>query len=229
MLHTWMERDVLLYGMIGAGILGIFCMMMVNRFYNRIFKDLHRMDEPRGKWMKHFLEEYGQRKEKEQTMHNPEAFIRAQITNTKVSGFNIQRWKQGITLCSILCLGFLMSSVYVTYYYEWSQLRRFQYLLVGVGIFALLLFLKQSMEFMNKEDAIMDGLLDYMENVNLMPVPAASVRDSEERIREELIGRMTEGLAQNAATTTKFSHMLSPEEEDIMRRVIREYISSYAV
>ena len=36
MLHIWMEQNVLFYGMIGAGILGILCMFMVDRFYGRV-------------------------------------------------------------------------------------------------------------------------------------------------------------------------------------------------
>lgn len=35
MLHIWMEQNVLFYGMIGAGILGILCMFMVDRFYGQ--------------------------------------------------------------------------------------------------------------------------------------------------------------------------------------------------
>ena len=38
MLHIWMEQNVLFYGMIGAGILGILCMFMVARFYGRAIR-----------------------------------------------------------------------------------------------------------------------------------------------------------------------------------------------
>ena len=55
MLHIWMERNVLFYGMIGAGILGILCMFMVDRFYGRAIRDVRRITEPKGKWTKEFL------------------------------------------------------------------------------------------------------------------------------------------------------------------------------
>ena len=45
-----------------------------------------------------------------------------------------------------------------------------------------------------------------------------------EQTREELIDKVTEGIRQTAASETKFSHMLTPEEEHIMREVIREYL-----
>ena len=47
MLHIWMEQNVLFYGMIGAGILGILCMFMVDRFYGRAIRDVRkRIFEP---------------------------------------------------------------------------------------------------------------------------------------------------------------------------------------
>ena len=46
-----------------------------------------------------------------------------------------------------------------------------------------------------------------------------------EEAREELINRVTEGIQQTAASGTKFSHMLTPEEDHIMREVIREYLT----
>lgn len=54
MLHIWMEQNVLFYGMIGAGILGILCMFMVDRFYGRAIRDVRRITEPKGKWTKEF-------------------------------------------------------------------------------------------------------------------------------------------------------------------------------
>ena len=66
MLHIWMEQNVLFYGMIGAGILGILCMFMVDRFYGRAIRDVRRITEPKGKWTKEFLNQYQMRLTKEQ-------------------------------------------------------------------------------------------------------------------------------------------------------------------
>ena len=71
MLHIWMEQNVLFYGMIGAGILGILCMFMVDRFYGRAIRDVRRITEPKGKWTKEFLNQYQMRLTKEQEINNP--------------------------------------------------------------------------------------------------------------------------------------------------------------
>ena len=75
-----------------------------------------------------------------------------------------------------------------------------------------------------KEDMILDGLLDYMENTLPARKPVPDEQALKEQTREELIDKVTEGIRQTAASETKFSHMLTPEEEHIMREVIREYL-----
>ena len=50
-------------------------------------------------------------------------------------------------------------------------------------------------------------------------------RHWKEQTREELIDKVTEGIrADGVVSETKFSHMLTPEEEHNMREVIREYL-----
>lgn len=224
MLHDLMERNVLFYGMIGAGILGILCIAMVNSFYERVIRDLRQITEPKGKWTKEFLNEYQMRKTKEQEINNPEVFIRTQMIRGKMMGISLQKWKQGIGYGAFICFLLMMAAVYGTYRYQEIELMRYQYMLVGAGIFALLLLMKQFMGFMNKEDIILDGLMDYMENTVSSPKQEAQVDAVREQTREELIDRVTEGIRQTASSETKFSHMLTPEEEHIMREVIREYL-----
>lgn len=225
MLHEWMEQNLLLYGMIAAGILGVLCIAMVDRFYSRAMRDLRRITEPKGKWTKEFLNEYQMRLTREQKINNPEVFIRTQLVKGKVFGINLHKWKQGIGFGALLCFLLMMAAVYGTYRYEEAELMRYQYILVGAGIFALLLLMKQFMGFISKEDIILDGLMDYMENTSRVPKPEIQIEQVREQTREELINRVTEGIQQTAASETKFSHMLTPEEEHIMREVIREYLT----
>lgn len=225
MLHDWMEQNLVLYGMIGAGILGIFCMVMVNVFYGKAIRDLHRITKPKGKWTKEFLNEYQMRLTGEQEINNPEVFIRTQLVNGRVWGIVLQKWKQGIGYGALLCFLLMMTAVYGTYRYQEAALMRSQYILVGAGIFTLLLMMRQFMGFMNKEDIILDGLMDYMENTSRAPKKDIEQETVKEQTREELIDQVTEGIRQTAACETKFSHMLTPEEETIMREVIREYLT----
>ena len=224
MLHVWMEQNLLLYGMITAGILGIICIVMVDRFYSRAARDLRRISDPKGKWTREFLNEYKLRKTKNQEINNPEVFIRTQMVRGKILGISLPRWKQGIGYSALFSFLLMMAAVYGTYRYEEAELIRYQYVLVGAGIFALLLMMKQFMGFISKEDMILDGLMDYMENTSKANVPDVQVEEVKRQAKEELIERVTAGIQQTAASKTRFSHMLTPEEENIMREVIREYL-----
>ena len=225
MLHEWMEQNLLFYGMIAAGVLGVFCIAMVDHFYSKVMRDLRRITEPKGKWTKDFMNEYQMRRTHEQVINNPEVFIRTQMVKGKIWGISLQKWKQGIGFGALLCFLLMMAAVYGTYRYEDAELIRYQYVLTGAGIFALLLLMKQFMGFISKEDMIQDGLLDYMENTACVPKTDIQMDKVKEEAREELINRVTEGIQQTAASGTKFSHMLTPEEDHIMREVIREYLT----
>ena len=216
MLHDLMERNVLFYGMIGAGILGILCIAMVNSFYGRVIRDLRQITEPKGKWTKEFLNEYQMRKTKEQEINNPEVFIRTQMIRGKMMGISLQKWKQGIGYGAFICFLLMMAAVYGTYRYQEIELMRYQYVLVGAGIFALLLLMKQFMGFMNKEDIILDGLMDYMENTVSSPKQEAQVDAVREQTREELIDRVTEGIRQTASSDERNSARCSPQRKNIL-------------
>ena len=204
MLHIWMEQNVLFYGMIGAGILGILCMFMVDRFYGRAIRDVRRITEPKGKWTKEFLNQYQMRLTKEQEINNPEAFVRTQLARGKTLGIGIQKWKQGIGYSAVLCFLLILTAVYGTYRYEQAQLLRYEYVLTGAGIFALLLLMKQFMGFMNKEDMILDGLLDYMENTLPARKPVPDEQALKEQTREELIDKVTEGFGRRRQVRQNF-------------------------
>ena len=43
-------------------------------------------------------------------------------------------------------------------------------------------------------------------------------------LQEEMVEKITASIRQTAATGSHFSKMLSPEEEEIMREIIREFM-----
>ena len=44
--------------------------------------------------------------------------------------------------------------------------------------------------------------------------------------KEEIVDKITRSIRQTAATGSHFSKMLSPEEEEIMREIIREFMNA---
>ena len=221
----WLQENLLFCGMVGSGVFGLLCVAIVNHFYNKTLRDLRQMKDAKGKWTKDFLNEYQNRSKNQQKIKNAEVFVRAQLTRGKVLGVTLQKWKQGIGWGAALCFFLMLVAVYSNYRYPNYEIESRQYVLVGAGIFLFLLLMRQFMSFFGKEDMLVDGLLDYMENTNAVSEYIVDMDTTREQIREELIQRVTEGISQTAVSQNKFSHMLTSEEEKIVREVIREYLT----
>ena len=88
------------------------------------------------------------------------------------------------------------------------------YLYVGAIIPAALLLLRQALDFTYKEELLMNTLVDYVE--------PAKVDEAE---KEEIVEHIAESIRQTAAAGSHFSRMLTPEEQEIMREIIREFMN----
>ena len=100
------------------------------------------------------------------------------------------------------------------------------YLYIGAAVPVTLLLLRQGLDFSYKEELVMASLADYVEQVRTwveeIPVP----QKTDPVLQEEIVDRITRSIRQTAATGSHFSKMLSPEEEEIMREIIREFMNA---
>lgn len=221
-----MENHALLYAIGTATALGVIGLLIVNVFYDQAIRDTGRMDAPKGKWMKSFLKNYQLRLSKYQGIQNAEAFIRTQLNAGKMIGILVYRIKRGTGYLCFVSFLMMAAALIGSYRYEYTDLVRYQYLLAGIGSLALVLLFRQFLGFVNKEEMILDSLTDYMENNTLQPRKAdTAAANAAAKKKEKMIAHVTEGIKQTAASGNKFSHLLTPAEEDIMRDVIREYLT----
>ena len=107
------------------------------------------------------------------------------------------------------------------------------YLYIGAAVPIILLVLRQALDFSFKEELVMNSLADYILQARKPreSVPPARKYESvpEEKkkdpvLQEEMVERIAASIRQTAATGSHFSKMLSPEEEEIMREIIREFM-----
>ena len=99
------------------------------------------------------------------------------------------------------------------------------YLYVGAIIPAALLLLRQALDFTYKEELLMNTLADYVEQVRtwVEEIPAPAKVDEAEK--EEIVEHLAESIRQTAAAGSHFRRMLTPEEQEIMREIIREFMN----
>lgn len=226
MLKNLLDNHWLLYSIAAATTLGVLGLLIVNSFYEKVIRDTGRIDEPKGKWMKSFLKNYQLRLTKNQKIQNAEAFIRTQLLAGKSLGVFVYRLKRWTGYLSFVSFLIMAVAIFGTYRHGFTDLVRYQYLLAGVGSLSLTLLFRQFLGFSNKEDMILDSLTDHMENSTRQESKLdKQASAAANRNKEQMIAQVTEGIKQTAASGNKFSHLLTPEEEDIMRDVIKEYLT----
>lgn len=243
MLRECMENNLFFYGMIAAGLLGIWSLFWANRFYERAIKELRHLPQAKDKWAQGIMDDYNQRTARGQAVVNTEAFLRAKLPEGRTAGVALHRMKRVSGYMAYLCVLLIGASAYAGYTLSYPLERVYAHIFLGAGIIAALLLLKQSLGFGNKEDMVLDGWIDYLENRAAPPAaetaaapgkeaaaPKIAASNSEqEKKQEELISQVEAGIRQTAAADSRFSRLLSPEEENIMREVIREYMTSPGV
>ena len=106
---------------------------------------------------------------------------------------------------------------------EWDGLP-LGYLYVGAIVPTALLLLRQALDFTYKEELLMNTLSDYVEHVRTWVEEVPAAEKPSEAEKEEIVEHIAGSIRQTAAAGSHFSRMLSPEEEEIMREIIREFM-----
>ena len=127
---------------------------------------------------------------------------------------------------SLFCTFLLGLSVFLNSRLGYREGLSMLYLYIGAAVPVVLLLLRQALDFSYKEELVMASLADYVEQVRtwVEEVPVAEKPDPV--LQEEIVDKITRSIRQTAATGSHFSKMLSPEEEEIMREIIREFMNA---
>ena len=197
MLERIMNLHLLLYAMIMLGGLGVLGMLATHLTYRRLI-----------------------RKNSEMKSNLKEKWINLWKTRDRLlNRMNRLVWYPSLFCTALLGMAFFMYSGNV----EWDGMP-LAYLYVGAIVPTVLLLLRQALDFTYKEELLMNTLSDYVEHIRtwVEEVPAAEKPDG--AAKEAIVEHIAESIRQTAATGSHFSRMLTPEEEEIMREIIREFV-----
>ena len=86
------------------------------------------------------------------------------------------------------------------------------------------MLLRQALDFSYKEELVMDTLADYVEQMRSWTEEIPATKKADPVLQEEIVDKITSSIKQTAASGSHFSKMLTPEEEKIMREIIREFM-----
>ena len=71
----------------------------------------------------------------------------------------------------------------------------------------------------------MSTLADYVEQMRTWVEEIPAAKKADPVLQEEVVDKITSSIRQTAASGSHFSKMLTPEEEEIMREIIREFMN----
>lgn len=224
MLHFMMTNQYFYYGIIAAGVLGLLSTVLTGLYYRMIVRDLKRVRKPKGKWMRSFVTELDNRKMLQQNMQNADAFIRSRLASGKLFRISVGSLHSFTNLMTFIVAVLTGLAVYATFTGHMDLTTRLSYLAGGASVCAVLLLFPILTGNARKSELILDSLTDYIENCRPGQAPVAETVTEPVKEKEPKLDQIVAGIRQSAAAGTKFSGLLSKDEEHILREVIREYM-----
>lgn len=195
MLERIMNLHILLYTMAGLGAVGAVGMLATHLNYRRRMKHTGQMTNLKEKWLNLW----------------------------KTRDRLLNRMNRLVWYPSLFCAACLFLSLFLTARLDMEGLP-LTYLYVGAFVPVVLLLLRQALDFSYKEELVMNSLTDYVEQMRTWVEEIPEPRHFDQGTQEEVVEKITASIRQTAATGSHFSKMLTPEEEEIMREIIREFM-----
>lgn len=196
MLEKIMNLHILLYCMAALGLLGAVGMFATHLNYRRRMKHTQRTANLKEKWLNLW-------KTRDRLLHRMNRLV----------------WYPSL-LC-VFCLGL---SIFLTSRQKSGDGLPLAYLYVGAVVPIALLLLRYALDFSYKEELIMTSLSEYVEKARTWAEEIPAAKRVDPALQEEVVEKITASIRQTAATGSHFSKMLTPEEEEIMREIIREFM-----
>ena len=197
MLEKIMNLHLLLYAMLVLGGFGALGMLATHLTYRRLIrKNTDVRSNLKEKWMKLW-------KTRDKLLNRMNRLV----------------WYPSLFCTVLLGLAFFLSSGST----KWDGMP-LAYLYVGALIPAILLLLRQALDFTYREELLINTLSDYVEHVRTWVEEVPVAEKPNEAEKEEIVEHIAQSIRQTAAAGSHFSMMLTPEEEEIMREIIREFM-----
>lgn len=211
MLEKIMNLHILLYSMAALGALGAIGMLTTNLTYRRMLKSTGS---------KTTGAKNTQGAGSSQRISLKEKWLRLWKTRDRL----LHRMNRLVWYPTLLSTAILGCAIYFSKTLRIEEGLPLTYLYVGATVPVVLLLLRQALDFSYKEELVMDTLADYVEQMRSWTEEIPAAKKADPVLQEEIVDKITSSIKQTAASGSHFSKMLTPEEEKIMREIIREFM-----
>lgn len=196
MLQKIMDMQILLYAMAGMGALGALGMAVTRFSYKRRLQKDSSLTDLKEKWLKHCSS-------RDELMHQMNRWV----------------WMPSLVCVFLLCLSVIISKIFLH-----TGIAPSIYFQTGIAVPVALLIIRQTLDFSYKEDTIYHSMANYIEeSCRQAAAVQASVAASREQ-QDAMVDYVAGSIRESSGEKGRFGELLSPEEEEIMREVIREFM-----
>lgn len=249
-----MEHLIFYCGACLMGLLCLVSMLAVYNSNKRVMKDLEHPSEAKDRWVGSFVQEHQKLLKADTEIHNPSVYVMNRMRGRKIGPWSIRRIK-GISWGTFILSFFLFAAQILSVMQKGPVHIKIPLLgqavtgmnlavITGAGMGIVLLAVRLMCGTGYQEEVIESCLLDYVENrwkepariISLENVRNAGGKENknmkkkeqtnaEEREKEKAAKQMEQGILEAAATDRRYSHLLNKEEEEIVKDVIREFLT----
>ena len=247
-----MEHLIFYFGACLMGLASFVSMLAVYNSNKRVLGDLKNPSETKDKWLSGFVQEYQKLAKDNIEIHNPSVYVTKRMRGRKIALWNMRQIK-GISWGTFI-LSFLLMGVEILLLRQQGG-KADQFLVLGrelplmsvavftgIGMGIVLLLCSLLLGTGYQEEELETNLLDYVENcrsgtAKIISMENARTSGSREnrgsRKKENQTGEKKEkaarqieqGIMEAAATDSRYSHLLSKEEEEIVKDVVKEFLT----
>lgn len=240
---------------LGACLMGLVSLASMLAIYSsnkRVLRDLRNPRETKDKWLSGFIQEYQKLLKDKIEIHNPSVYVTRRMRGRKIALWNIRQMK-GISWGTFLLSFFFVAAeilllrqgetIMEPVLLPGSELPLMSLtVFTGIGMGIVLLLVRLLVGTGYQEEELETNLLDYVENcqkepakiISLEEAKAAGNKESREsrkkerqsnEKKEKAARQIEQGILEAAATDSRYSHLLNKEEEEIVKDVVKEFLT----
>jgi len=231
-MTEWIQRQFVVMGVAGVCLLYFLVKMVLRHTYKRLLRAARDMGHSRHKLMKTLCMKFNTCYQLKIGVPNVSLFVQKYLRHYRVMGIHLKTWENFTSLCIVLVMVSSMGSGIWAMMKELPSGTVFLQLLTGVLGTGLLLIMDYFWNTGNQWDLLVLDMTDYLENIckprleneTFHPVDVEQYRkeyfDEEQDVLHKVVNLVPKDKEPVAASDITFT----PEEENVIREVIQEYL-----
>ena len=240
MLHTILEEHYLLYAILATGLIGLLSRMVLSRTIRRLLREAESMGNTSHDLLLLIRRKYEAVVMVNRSVKNTEVFVERYLRRYQIGGMTLKRIGS-ITYEMMLCSMILGCIGGVGGYFDGMELRQIiLYPAASVLVVMLLLFCEAFLELDGRMEQLKLIIIDYLDNAmeprlrlqsdleSLKQDNHSGLHKKEKREESGLFpsdfnrGEMSGNAASEVTVALAWE---SPEEEELVKEVIDEYLT----